>query len=290
MKKFLTLIALATAILSGCDTIDNPISVAKNRYQEEVYGPAPTFTTATSATKNVLVEEFTGHLCGFCPPATAQVLALDNTLGSRMVPVSIHAGSLSEVGGALFQADYRTTAGNLYWQQLGNGFNPCARIDRTGGLSNFYYLDPNDPTAWQSIITSQMNSSTPVEMQSNVAFSAGDRKLNIHVNSQFLEAYAGSLNVVVLVLESHIISPQEDYTVNPPEVEDYEHMHVLRTAVTEPMGNFLASSPAAGFAATSSYTVAIPANWNADHLTVVAYLIDNATNTVINSIEDEVAN
>jgi Outer membrane protein Omp28 len=290
MKKYFAALAISTLILSACDRIDNPISVAKNRYQEEVYGPVPTFPTATIATKNVLVEEFTGHLCGFCPPATAQVLALDNTLGSRMVPVSIHAGTLSEVGGTLFQADYRTPAGNLYWQQLGNGFNPCARIDRTGGLSNFYYLDPNDPSAWENIITSQMNSSTPVELQSNVAFSAGDRKLNVHVNSQFLSNYSGNVNVVVLVLESHIVSPQEDYTMTPPEVEDYEHMHVLRTAVTEPMGNFLASSPAAGYAATSSYTVSIPENWNADHLTVVAYLIDTSTNAVINSIEDEVVN
>jgi hypothetical protein len=290
MKKYFAALSISALLFSACDTIDNPIAVAKNRYQEEVYGPVPSFSAATTATKNVLVEEFTGHLCGFCPPATAQVLALDNTLGSRMVPVSIHAGSLAEVGGALFQADYRTTAGNLYWQQLGNGFNPCARIDRTGGLSNFYYLDPNDPSAWQNIITSQMNSSTPVELQSNVAFSAGDRKLNIHINSQFLEGYTGNLNVVVLVLESHIVSPQEDYTLTPPEVEDYEHMHVLRTAVTEAMGNYLASNPAAGFEATSSYTVSIPSNWNADHLTVVAYLIDTSNNTVINAIEDEVAN
>lgn len=290
MKRLLAFSLIASTLLFGCDKIDNPVAVAKNRYQEEVYGPVPTFPTAASAVKNVLVEEFTGHLCGFCPPASAQVLALDNTLGSRMVPVSIHAGSLSEVSGTLFQADYRTTAGNLYWQQLGNGFNPCARIDRTGGLSNFYYLDPNDPSVWEGIITTEMNQATPVALQSNAAFSSGDRKLNIHLNSQFLSSYTGNLNLVVLVLESHIISPQEDYSVNPPEVENYEHMHVLRTAVTESMGNFLVSNPLAGSAQTSSFTVPIPANWNADNLTVVSYLIDTSTNLVINSIEDEVAN
>lgn len=125
------------ALLFGaCDRIENPVTVAKNKYRDDLYGQAPTFNATSEATRNVLFEEFTGHLCGFCPPSTALALALDATLGERMVTVAIHAGSLAATGGTLFQTDYTTPVGNLYWAQLNGGFNPTARIDRLGGLSS----------------------------------------------------------------------------------------------------------------------------------------------------------
>ena len=37
-------ILLAMALLFGaCDRIENPVTVAKNKYRDDLYGPAPTF-------------------------------------------------------------------------------------------------------------------------------------------------------------------------------------------------------------------------------------------------------
>jgi hypothetical protein len=288
MKKTL-LYLLAFALLFGsCDRLENPVTVAKNKYREDLYGAAPTFTTETVAEKNVLFEEFTGHLCGFCPPSTYLALQLDSALGERMVTVGIHAGSLAEVGGTLFQTDYNTTAGNLYWSQLNGGFNPTARIDRLQGLSHFEYLDPANPGSWQDIVTSEMNVSTPVSMQANCQYVSADNVFNIHMNSQFLEAYTGKVNLVVLLVESDIVSAQEDYNQTPAEVEDYVHMHVLRTNVSEPMGNQIASNPAAGFSATTSFTISLKSIWTATNMTVIGYLVDADTHEVLNAIEYEI--
>jgi hypothetical protein len=93
---------------------------------------------------------------------------------------------------------------------------------------------------------------------------------------------------VVLIVESDIISPQEDYDQTPPEVEDYHHKHVLRAAVTEPMGNSIANNPAANSIKTTSYTFPLNSNWAGENCTVVAYLINPTNQEIINAAEYEV--
>jgi hypothetical protein len=286
-KTFLSLLAFAL-FFGACDRIENPVTVAKNKYREDLYGAAPAFTAVTATEKNVLFEEFTGHLCGFCPPSTLLALALDAQLGERMVTVAIHAGSLAEIGGTAFQTDYTTAAGNLYWSQLNGGFNPTARIDRLQGVSHFEYLDPANPSSWQDIVTNQMNVATPVQLQANCEYVSADNVFNIHMNSQFLQGYTGNVNLVVLLVENHLISPQEDYSQTPSEIEDYEHEHVLRTNVTEPMGNLVISNPSSGYSATSSFTISAQPNWVPTNMTVIGYLVDANTHAVLNAIEYEI--
>lgn len=286
-KTFLSLLAFAL-FFGACDRIENPVTVAKNKYREDLYGAAPAFTAVTATEKNVLFEEFTGHLCGFCPPSTLLALALDAQLGERMVTVAIHAGSLAEIGGTAFQTDYTTAAGNLYWSQLNGGFNPTARIDRLQGVSHFEYLDPANPSSWQDIVTNQMNVATPVQLQANCEYVSTDNVFNIHMNSQFLQGYSGNVNLVVLLVENHLISPQEDYSQTPSEIEDYEHEHVLRTNVTEPMGNLVISNPSSGYSATNSFTISAQPNWVPTNMTVIGYLVDANTHAVLNAIEYEI--
>ena len=288
MKKT-SIYLLAFAFFFGsCDRLENPVTVAKNKYREDLYGPAPSFNAETEAIRNVLFEEFTGHLCGFCPPSTALALALDAQLGERMVTVAIHAGSLAATGGALFQTDYTTNPGNLYWAQLNGGFNPTARINRLGGLSSYEYLDPANPSSWQDIVTSQMNTATPVAIKAQCEYVSSDNVFNIHMNSQFLQGYTGNVNLVVLLVENHLISAQEDYSQTPSEIEDYEHEHVLRTNVTEPMGNLVISNPSSGYSATSSFTISVQPNWVPTNMTVVGYLVDANTHAVLNAVEYEI--
>jgi hypothetical protein len=286
-KNYVILLAIAL-LFGACDQLENPVTVAKNKYRDDLYGQAPSFPIATEATRNVLFEEFTGHLCGFCPPSTYLALELDSSLGERMVTVAIHAGSLAATGGTLFQTDYTTPAGNLYWAQLNGGFNPTARIDRLGGLSSYEYLDPANPSAWQNIVTNRMNVSSPVALQANCEYVESDNVFNIHMNSQFLENYTGNVNLVVLLVESHIVSAQEDYSQTPSEIEDYEHEHVLRTNVTEPMGNLVVNSPSVGYSATTSFTIPLQMNWVPLNMTVVGYLVDANTHEVLNAIEYEI--
>ena len=283
-KSYLFLLGLSL-FFGACDRLENPVTVAKNKYREDLYGAAPSFTASTQALRNVLFEEFTGHLCGACPASTALVLDFDSQLGERLVTVAIHAGTLAETGGDDFQTDYTTLAGNIYWSQLNGGYNPSARINRLGGLSNYMYIDPSNLAIWQDPITTEMNSSTPVVLQAQCEYLSNNNVFNIHMNSQFIEGYTGNVNLVVLLVESHLISTQR-----VAQVGDilYEHEHVLRTNVSEPMGNQIANNPAAGFSATTSFTIPLESIWTPTNMTVIGYLVDANTHAVLNAVEYEI--
>lgn len=287
MRKIFFTIVTAALLWSGCDQLENPYTYVKYRYMDEKYGPAPSFNFEEGMTKNVLVEEFTGHLCGFCPKSTKLVNELDSVLGERMVTVSIHAGSLAQVSAPPFDTDYRNAVSNLYWGQLQGGFNPCARIDRQGGISNFVWLDADNPNSWADIIQSAKNETPKAGIQLQADFVAEDNVINIHAASQFHENLSGQYALVVLLVESDIISAQEDYDQTPSEVLEYEHKHVLRDAVTQAMGNFIADAPKEGDIFSQSFTYPLPTNWKGENMTVVAYLIDQSNNAVINSSEYE---
>ena len=133
-----------------------------------------------------------------------------------------------------------------------------------------------------------MNATTPVALQANCQYVSADNVFNIHMNSQFLQDYTGNVNLVVLLVENHLVSPQEDYSQTPPEIEDYEHEHVLRTNVSEPMGNQIANNPAAGFSATTSFTIPLESIWTPTNMTVIGYLVDANTHAVLNAVEYEI--
>jgi hypothetical protein len=108
------------------------------------------------------------------------------------------------------------------------------------------------------------------------------------MNSQFIDGYSGNVNLVVLLVENHIISAQEDYSQTPSEIEEYEHEHVLRTNVSEPMGNLVVNNPAGGYSSTNSFTIPLQGNWVPTNMTVIGYLLDSSTNEILNAIEYEI--
>lgn len=288
MKKtyrFAAIISVIAAILGmmGCDKIDNPRVTLNNQYLEGVYGPPPTFNFLENPKRNVLFEEFTGHVCGFCPPATAQAKAWSEEYGDRFVAVSIHAGSLSEPGEAPFETDYRTPTGDFYWSQLDGGFNPAARIDRDQGNAVIYGF-----AQWPPIVQARLNTAPEAALQMITSYDAQNRNVNIHVHAQFLESLSNDVRIVILVDESNIISAQEDYNLTPSEVLDYKHDHVLRDAVTSPDGWFLIASPRANDALTKSFTYPLNADWNEENCAIVAYLIESNTGKILNTVRRNV--
>jgi hypothetical protein len=284
MKLHAFLLPLVAAVLfAGCDKLDEPVIRLNNQYLEGVYGPAPEFATLDNPTKNVLVEEFTGHLCGFCPPATAMLKALDEELGERLVPITVHAGTLAAVTASPYETDFTTEAGDIYWAQLENGFNPAARIDRTGGISNFYV-----DNQWSSKIDEQLDEAPRVAMQMVTQYAAEDQNLNIHVHTQFLQSLQGRFQLIVLLLESHIISAQSDYSLDPSTIYDYEHNHLLRTNITNALGEPLLTNPLNNDQVVKSYTLPMSDLWVPENCSVVAFVIDPITGEVINAVEDHV--
>ena len=83
MKKLLFIGLVAATGLTSCDKVENiyPEGVSSSELDWSLYPDGdsthyvdvanawPTFTANTNSDRNVLIEDFTGHKCVFCPAA-----------------------------------------------------------------------------------------------------------------------------------------------------------------------------------------------------------------------------
>ena len=96
LVRFIPFVAITAFLLyPSCDIIEDPIIPFYGGYNLGLYGEPPVFTLATTTGKNVLVEDFTAHQCGNCPPAAEIASSLAESNPDRVFPLAIHAGKLS---------------------------------------------------------------------------------------------------------------------------------------------------------------------------------------------------
>ena len=110
--KILFFVAVASYIISSCDKVTPPF-IDKN-------GGGDT----AQIVKKILLEEFTGHKCVYCPTASKTAHDLKEIYGKQLVSVAMHAGTLAEPDGSGdFTANYTTTTGDdLYAHYLIDNF------------------------------------------------------------------------------------------------------------------------------------------------------------------------
>ncbi|PCJ81758.1 MAG: hypothetical protein COA49_04440 [Bacteroidetes bacterium] len=255
-KTFYFLLVLGLLAFPSCDIIEDPIVPFTGGYNSELYGEPPVFGLATTTGKNVLVEDFTAHQCGNCPPAAVIADGLANANPTRVFPMAVHAGNLA-VTDEQYPMDWTNDDSNTLWNQLSFQANPIGRINRLGGSGNFF-----SPSEWSAKVASELNAATPLQLQIETSWypGAGDGQLNIHVNGQFSYAIEGECRLSILFLESGLIGDQLDYGSDPEHIEDYEFNHMLRGSVTGAEGLVVIDNAVAGDSFQSDYTF----NWNSE--------------------------
>ena len=89
--------------------------------------------------RKVLIEDYTGHKCGYCPPAGDTLAYLEKKYTGKIIPLAIHAGQFANIN-LTYPTDFRTTVGNAYDTEFGNSMagNPNGLINRIGfGTGSF---------------------------------------------------------------------------------------------------------------------------------------------------------
>jgi thiol-disulfide isomerase/thioredoxin len=278
-----SLIGAAALILAGCDKIENPI-VPAAAFEEELYGPAPTFESLpeSDAIKRVLVEDFTAHQCGNCPAAAIIAEDLVANYEGQISAMAIHAGNLANTDEGYFDTDWTTEEGDVFWDQLNNQANPVGRINRNAGLGGSFPY-----TTWEARVEEEIAETVSVGLQYNYEWVPANRHLNLHLHGTFYNDVAGPIRVAWLLLESHIFDYQLDYSADPVEVADYEFNHVLRGSVHGAMGvgfGSAAEGASAGETASLSNTFEWNEAWVIENTTVLA-VVSDANGYVLNVAE-----
>lgn len=241
--------------LSSCDNVDE-----KDRYIE---------VEPVTASRAVLVEEFSGEECVNCPDGADILHGIQETYGDdKVIVVTIHAGSFGVRPGELNGfAGLVTDQGEQICSQHGISAFPSAVIDRNGG-------NRQNMNEWLTYITSALSVPAYLNLDVESTYDSGTGMINIKVTGNATDDVSGNLHV--WITESGIIGAQLCTKDRNPAGGEwfYEHNHIFRTSV-----NDLAGTPVSyafdGEPVESTFSIKCDEAWNADNLDVVVF-VDNA--------------
>jgi thiol-disulfide isomerase/thioredoxin len=220
--------------------------------------------------KHVLVEDFTGTWCGNCTRISYSIeKVMEQT--DKAVAVAIHNG-----------IDPYHFAGieplrNQIYPNTSDFPLPTVRLNRT-----IAWTYPEVSNIQQVKNLTSNNCGLGLAMNSIIV----NGLISLDVELKLAQNYS-NIKVVVYLLENHLIYDQRNYTdyfgaENNPTIHDFEHNHVLRTSITNILGDPITEETLFGKTITKSYSLAIPSSVsNSENLSFVAFVIDE-NNTVIN--------
>jgi len=273
MKKYtLLLIALLAFIfISGCDKIDPPY----------VNTPGDNGGGEEELVQKVLLEDYTGHTCVNCPAAAKLAGDLKQLYGEKLIIMAVHAGYFAEVESPPFDLDLRTQTGNSWNADFGVISYPSGMINR-GFFGDRRVVGKGD---WAPRVATAVGIDPKAGIEIETTYNESDRKLEIKIDSRFLENTNENYFLQVCLLEDSIPGAQRNNDASvgdTPTITDYFHRHVLRKGVN---GNYGEAVTAGAIVANENYTHEYSLNLNADykakHCSVIAFLYRTSDNEIL---------
>jgi len=272
------LLAAALLLLGGCDVIDDPVIPLTINYRGEAEPPA--FDAMTSGPQHVLLEDFTAHQCGNCPPAGALAEQIAEGNEGLVHVLAIHAGSLAAVSDAPFDTDWTNAESNAYWDQLAFQVNPIGRVNRRGGPTEI--ASPNN---WTALVDAELALTPDAHLQGAVIPDPlVTEDVHLHTHITFANAVAGDVRLALLISENHLIAAQLDYQSDPEVIVDFEHNHLLRGSLSGADGLVVATDPSAGNTVQLDHTLVWEEEWVLENSHILAVLT-NADGEVLNCLD-----
>lgn len=218
---------------------------------------AQTIVSTEVEKRNVLIEEFTGVGCGYCPDGHARANAICAQYEGHAWAINIHAGGYATGSG------YETTDGNAIhneYQSEIEGY-PCGVVNR-GSVQ--------DRGQWAATAATVRGQDSPVNIAATATIDPMTRELNVNVEVYYTGSQSVTTNYLnVALVQNNIIGPQSNYgsqVQGYPYNQDYvlpdgsyRHMHMLRDMITDPWGDAITSLTAGTFY-EMSYTYSLPAS------------------------------
>ena len=223
--------------------------------------------STTPQNKHIVLEEYTGIYCGYCPDghSIANTIYANNP-GS--VLINIHTGGYATV--AAGEPDLTTTMGTAIANMAGMGITgyPAGSVNRTVLTGTVMSAGRGSWTSMGNTIKAQ-SAFCNVAVEGNV--DAVTRVLTYTAQVYYTaNSPVTSNSLTVVLLEDKVLGPQHNYGTptlynasNYNADGSYNHNHVLRKGLTA--GNFGITIPVttAGTTFTTTGTYTIPATYGA---------------------------
>lgn len=223
---------------------------------------------AASHTTKVLVEDYTGTWCGFCP-RLAYNLEEAEALNPAVIGVGIHSGDVMETSyTSVLEAAYTVVA------------YPTGRVNRNIRWNEsveqpLSYLEDKQPLG--------------LAINSSISGSTVNAELKVHYDLGTSDQH----KLVVYLLEDGVLYDQTNYLNDDPDspwyqagnpIPNFEHNNVLRDIYTNALGDIIpSSSTVTGNVYMRNFSVTVPSSiQNINNLELVAFVI-GANGRVINT-------
>ncbi len=301
MKKALLFSALFSLALIACDKVKNaypPVfttldtSLFPDDWSNYVF---PVFTENTNTNRNVLIEDFTGHKCTFCPAAAVVAHDLEENNLGRVFVSTIHSGPAGDKSGFQatsspnFEFDFTTpiglAIGGYFGSIPGSNFfgNPSGNISRVKYNGNY----SNGAGSWTNATNALLSANVlKVNLQSVVNYYDQTKGAFIHIEIDVLDPALTELSLVVAFYQDSIIKPQVD---GPTTVMDYVHRDLLKTHINgdifgEPIKEDKKDANGKYY---YDYSYRLPDEFPADNAHLLIYVVDKNTLEVYQVIKKE---
>jgi len=238
MKKLSYLLLFVVIAFSSCSKKDGSTELPQPS-DNAIIGAVP-----STFSQKVLIEEFTGAWCGYCPWGSYYFDKLDSTYPGKVIGTAIHVGDIMEaqelvVGGS-------TNVLDQMFNQYGY----------PGGIVNRNDPDPTNipPNDWAAQVPGLIGQSPKCGLAID-ALSINGNSLSLYVHAGFRTDVSGEYRLHVYMVEATVKhSTDPDYAQHnymsqtgtnpdptsifynmPPTMPDWTHKNVLRKVIT-PVG------------------------------------------------------
>lgn len=259
--------AVAIATLAACDVIE---------------GPKVDPAGFSGASNKVLIEDFTGQMCGNCPNAHRQAATLKETYGENLVVIAVHStGFATPVPALGFGTDFRTEMGTELATEYGaaNAGLPVGLVNRRewNGSPMTRYAN------WGSLVGAVVAEEPKMRIELETDFAPDSRQLKIDVQLEYFTEGDAGHRLVVVIIEDSLISKQYDFSIPAQEVDEYVQNHVLRASITSgTWGVPVKNNPIfLGEKIVHSFSHVLDESYRPEKCSVVAYVRDDATKEVL---------
>lgn len=215
---------------------------------------------STVQNKNVILEEFTGIHCGYCPDGHKIANQIVSSNPGDVFVINIHTGGYATPNAG--EPDFRTPFGQSLAQQSGLTGYPAGTVNRHVFSGSKTALSRG---SWDAASNQILGQTSYVNMAMEAEIDLQTRQMIVDVQLYFTGSGApANMNLNVAVNQNNVPGPQSGGSTNPDQMlpnGDYNHMHMLRHLITGQWGEVI-DTTAQGMLIQRQYTYSIPADIN----------------------------
>lgn len=219
---------------------------------------AQTFVSTTPQNKKVILEEFTGVNCVFCPQGHVIANNIKNANPDNVFLINIHVGNFATPSGG--QPDFRTSFGTAIANQSGLTGYPAGTVNRTvfSGLSMSAGGTAMGRGNWTNAANQILGQSSYLNVAVQGQINAQTNQLTVTVETYYTgNSPVGTNKLNVALLQNNTFGPQTGGNMG----NNYNHMHRLVHMLTGQWGTDITTTTAGSFN-SQTFTYTIPAAYN----------------------------